>query len=156
MSNGEGGGAIYWKTLLPGSPADSSGFSELLMGTRALKVTLAVRMLQRDLDLGVAPTAPTPLHTDAQAVLDGTGCERMHLLSRWMASRLAMMRWGVASGEISPTKRDSAEMVSDILTKPLGVQAFLQARTRIMGRRVARAGGLEAEGGGAEVRGVRR
>ena len=58
---------------------------------------------------------------------------RMHLLSRWMASRLALMCWGVEAGEIT------------------------------MGRRVACAGGVEAEGGrveaegvGAELRGVGR
>jgi hypothetical protein len=135
MSAGEGGGALYWKTMLPRTPADSTGFAELHMGTRALKVTVAVRMLQRDLDLGVAPTRPTPLFTDAQAVLDGTGCERMHLLSRWMASRLAMMRWGMEVGEIAPTKRDSVMMVSDILTKSLAPTEFSAARARIMGLR---------------------
>ena len=103
------------------------------MCTRALKVAVAVRMLQRDLQLGVSPTGPTTLHTDAQAVLDGTGCERMQLMSRWMSVRLALMRWGIATGEIAPAKRASAAMVSDILTKPLVGAAFVAARARILG-----------------------
>ena len=133
MSRGEGGGAIYWKTVLPPEPADSTGFAELHMCTRALKVAVAVRMLQRDLQLDVAPMRPTLLHTDAQAVLDGTGCERMHLMSRWMSVRLALMRWGMATREIEPAKRASAAMVSDILTKPLVGVAFARARARILG-----------------------
>ena len=133
MSRGEGGGALYWKTLLPPEAADSTGFAELHMCTRALKVAVAVRMLQRDLQLDVAPTGPTVLHTDAQAVLDGTGCERMHLMSRWMSVRLALMRWGLVTREIEPAKRASAAMVSDILTKPLVGVAFAKARERILG-----------------------
>jgi len=133
MSRGPGGGALYWKTVLPPEPADSTGFAELHMCTRALKVAVAVRMLQRDLQLGVSPTGPTTLHTDAQAVLDGTGCERMQLMSRWMSVRLALMRWGIATGEIAPAKRASAAMVSDILTKPLVGAAFVAARARILG-----------------------
>jgi hypothetical protein len=133
MSRGPHGGAIYWSSLLPPEPADSSGFAELHMCTRALKVAVAVRMLQRDLRLGVAPTCPTTLHTDAKAVLDGTGCERMNLMARWMSVRLALMRWGVATGEIAPIKRASAAMVSDILTKPLVGSQFVAARARILG-----------------------
>jgi hypothetical protein len=133
MSKGPNGGAIYWTTLLPPEPADSTGFAELHMCTRALKVAVAVRMLQRDLRLGVAPTGPTVMHTDAKAVLDGTGCERMNLLSRWMSVRLALMRWGVSTGEIIPVKRASAAMVSDILTKPLVGTDFAAARARILG-----------------------
>ena len=138
MSAGDHGGALYWKTLLPPTPADSTGFAELHMCTRAVKVTLAVRMLQRDLGIGVGPTVPTPLHTDAQAILDGTGCERMQLLSRWASVRLAVVRWGTQCGEIAPAKRASALMVSNILTKPVTGALFREGRARILGMLPAR------------------
>jgi hypothetical protein len=94
---------------------------------------VAVRMPQRDPQLGVAPTGPNVMHTDANAVMDGTGCGHMNLMSRWMSVRLALMRRGVATGDISPAKRASAVMVSDMLTKPLTGSEFAAARARTMG-----------------------
>ena len=57
-----------------------------------------------DLDIGIAPTRPTALFTDVQAMIDGTECERLKKSSRWMASKYAMIRWGLACGTIDLRK----------------------------------------------------
>ena len=72
----DGGGALAWKMAAPIAGDDSSGAAELRMGTLAYKYILALRTLQTDLDGGVAPISPTLLFSDAQAIIDGTGCER--------------------------------------------------------------------------------
>ncbi len=54
------------------------------MVARAIKYTIAARAMQRDLDLGIAPTRPTTVHTDVEAVLQGRGGERMTKSARWL------------------------------------------------------------------------
>ena len=67
LSNGQaepdgsrrGGGAFTWKCEAPVEGDDSSAAAELRMLARAIKTTVAARITQRDLDIGIAPTAPT-------------------------------------------------------------------------------------------------
>ena len=104
------------------------------MGSLAYKYILALRTLQVDLDIvGVAPTRPTVLFTDAQAMIDGTGCERLKKSSRWMASRYAVIRWGLACGTIDLRKADAADNCADIVTKCLTGEAFFRHRKTILG-----------------------
>ena len=81
-----GGGAKFcalaWKCAAPAAADDSTGAAELRMGSLAYKYILALRTLQVDLDIGVALTRPTVLFTDAQAMIDGTWCERLKKSSR--------------------------------------------------------------------------
>ena len=86
--------------------------------------------------MGVAPAGPTLLHLDAQAVLDGTTCERLAKKSRWMAMRYAMLRWGMHCRTIDPRKLHSSRNPSDGLTKCLVGAAFLAARARLLGHPV--------------------
>ena len=129
----KGGGALAWKCAAPTAGDDSTGAAELRMGTLALKYIVALRTLQRDLDVGVAPRFPTPLFTDAQALIDGTGCERLSKSSRWMASRYAMIRWGLACGSIDLAKVPAADNCADIVTKCLVGEAFFRHRATILG-----------------------
>jgi hypothetical protein len=103
------------------------------MGSLAYKYTLALRTLQRDLDVGVAPTRPTELFTDAQALIDGTGCERLSKSSRWMATRYAMIRWGLSCGTIELAKVPAEDNCADIVTKCLTGALFFKHRARILG-----------------------
>ena len=103
------------------------------MATLAYKFTLAARFLLAELDVGVAPSEPTSFFLDAQAVLDGTTCERLAKKSRWMAMRYAMLRWGMYCATIRPFKRPSAQNPSDGLTKCLVGPAFQNARARLLG-----------------------
>ena len=128
-----GGGALAWKWAAHAAGDDSTGAAELRMGSLAYKYILALRTLQVDLDIGVAPTRPTVLFTDAQAMIDGTGCERLKKSSRWMASRYAMIRWGLACGTIDLRKADAADNCADIVTKCLTGEAFFRYRRTILG-----------------------
>ena len=75
----------------------------------------------------------TDMHLDAQAVLDGTECERLDKKSRWMAMRYAMLRWGIRCGTIRPLKRASKDNPADGLTKCLTGADFTRARARLLG-----------------------
>ena len=70
---------------------------------------------------------------DAQAVLDGTNCERLAKASRWMAMRYAMLRWGIACGTIAPRKLLTAMNPADGLTKFLIGTPFENGRARLLG-----------------------
>jgi len=128
-----GGGAIAWRCSAPPQGDDSSGASELRMATLAYKYLLAALLLLAELRVGVTPTGPTPFFLDAQAVLDGTTCERLAKKSRWMAMRYAMLRWGIACGTIDPRKLPSSRNPSDGLTKCLIGKPFMNARARLLG-----------------------
>jgi len=127
------GGAIAWKTLLPKTPADSTAAAELILCTYALKIVIAVRLLQAELNVGVAPTAPTEFNTDAKAVVDGAALERLTRTSRWLSMRYAMMRWGLACGVIALRKKAAIHNVSDLTTKPVVGSLFKRLRSRLMG-----------------------
>jgi hypothetical protein len=128
-----GGGALAWRCSAPPQGDDSSGASELRMATLAYKYLLAAHLLLAELRVGVTPTGPSPFYLDAQAVLDGTSCERLAKKSRWMAMRYAMLRWGIACGTIDPRKLPSSRNPSDGLTKCLVGGAFMNARARLLG-----------------------
>jgi len=133
MANGFCGGAIAWKTLVPKTPADSSGAAELILCTHALKIVIAVRILQAELQMGVAPLSPTAFYTDAKAVVDGTALERLTRSSRWLCMRYAMMRWGLACGVIRLLRKSALENVGDLTTKPVAGYLFRRLRSRLMG-----------------------
>jgi hypothetical protein len=128
-----GGGALAWKCAAPSAGDDSTGAAELRMAVLAYKYILAMRTLLVDLDVGVAPTKATDLFSDAQALIDGTGCERLRKSSRWMATRYAMMRWGLACSTIRLAKVAAADNCADIVTKCLVGEAFVRHRRTILG-----------------------
>ena len=128
-----GGGAIAWRCVAPPAGDDSSAAAELRLATLAYKYVVAARFLQCELEVGAAPAEPTPLYLDAQAVLDGTNCERLAKASRWMAMRYAMLRWGIACGTISPRKLLTAMNPADGLTKCLTGAPFENGRARLLG-----------------------
>jgi hypothetical protein len=106
------------------------------MATLAYKYLLAAHLLLAELRVGVTPTGPSPFYLDAQAVLDGTSCERLAKKSRWMAMRYAMLRWGIRCGTIRPLKRASEDNPADGLTKCITGAAFIRARARLLGHPV--------------------
>jgi hypothetical protein len=99
----------------------------------ALKYTIAARTIEIDLDVELAPTRPTDLYTDAQAVLDGKGGERMPKSSRWMGTRYAMVRHAESSETIRLRKARAEDNVADIVTKCLAGEAFKINRAKILG-----------------------
>ena len=128
-----GGGALAWKCEAPEEGDDSSGAAELRMVVRALKYTIAMRTIQRDLAIGIAPTAPTNLYTDAASVVSGRAGERMAKSSRWLAVRYAMVRWAEKCRTIRMGKTTSEGNCGDIMTKCLVGPAFVRHRATILG-----------------------
>ena len=126
----------------PAPPAgdDSSAAVELRLATLEYKYVIAARFLQSELEVGTAPAEPTPLYLDAQAVLDGTNCERLARSSRCMAMRYAMVRWGISCGTISPRKLLAAMNPADGLTKYLTGKPFENGRARLLGLQVPHPG----------------
>ena len=88
-------------------------------------------MSQMDLDIDIAPTKPSDVYIDAQAVLEGAGAERMPKLSRWMGTRYAMVWYAEDSSTVKLRKVRAEFNVADIVTKCLVGAAFV---TRIPGQ----------------------
>jgi hypothetical protein len=139
LSNGRkgagsaGGGAFAWKCETPREGDDSSGAAELRMVTRALKYTVAARTTQRDLDLGIAPTVPTVIFTDASSVVEGRCGDRMAKSSRWLATRYAMIRWAERCKTARIAKLASRANCADIMTKCLTGELFMRHRATVLG-----------------------
>ena len=124
--------------MLPPNGFDSTAAAELHATTVALKYTIAIRTLQNELDLEVAPTEPTQLYTDAQAVTDGSSMERMNRGTRWLAAKYAMVRWGIACRAIALGQVSSEDQIADIVTKAIVGTRFYLLRARVLGLRHSR------------------
>jgi hypothetical protein len=131
------GGAIAWKCLVPKAGDDSPGASELRIAVRAYKCVQGLRTLLLDLGLGLHQLHPTPLFTDSQSVSEGISAEKINKNSRWMASRYAMIVWGVICMTILLSSIPSSGNVSDILTKALVGEPFFRHRATLLGHRPA-------------------
>ena len=71
-------------------------------------------------ELGLPDTTEaTGLFMDAAAVLAGVAMGRVTRESRYLATRLAMLRQAVADGTITLRKIDTKTNPADIFTKPL-------------------------------------
>ena len=127
----KGGGALSWCTVAPRPSDDSPGAAELRMIVAAYKRILGLRTLLADLNLGLEPVGPTPLYTDSKSVADGQACERIDKNSRWMATRYAMVRWGIECGSIDLRLVTGEENCADIFTKALVGETFVRHRRTV-------------------------
>ena len=75
--------------------------------------------LQVEFDIGVGPTEPTSIFTDAKAVTDGSHLEKPTRSSRRLATKYAIIRWGIALRAIRLARVEAGAQTADILTKPL-------------------------------------
>ena len=112
-----GSGAFSVECFSPRTLGDSSQSAELTMSVWASKAIIAFRIALRELKLG--PDGPTELQLDAKAVLDGAGMEKVARRQRYQAVRLAMLRQWIADGVLRLKKVNTADMPSDILSKPV-------------------------------------
>jgi hypothetical protein len=128
-----GGGAFAWKCEAPPQGDDSTCAAELRMVTRAIKYAIAARIIQTDLDIGIAPSTPTIVYTDADAVASGRGAEHMAKSSRWLATRYAMIRWAERCRTIRLARVEAAGNCADIMTKCLTGTTFFRHRSTILG-----------------------
>ena len=126
-----GSGMLTARCTAPPAAAESSGVVELHQAVLAVKSTLGVRILMRE--LGVPPAGPTLLHTDAQVVVDAVKNTRVSQEAKWVAPRYAMVRKAVEDGAIEIRKVATRLNCADIFTKPLTGQAFFDHRAIVLG-----------------------
>ena len=98
------------------------------------------------MELGLLqPGQATDLFMDASVVLSGVSMDRVSRESRYLATRLAMLRQAVADGVITLRKIDTHVNLADIFTKPLVGAALKRLRALVLGLQGEAAG----DGGGA-------
>ena len=103
------------------------------MLTNAYKRVLGIRSLLADLDLGLEEAGATPLWTDSKSAAQGQACEKVDKNSRWMASRYAMVRWGIECGTVELLLAKGPGNCADIFTKALTGEAFVRHRAAVLG-----------------------
>ena len=128
-----GGGALAWRGMAIKAGDDSPAATELRIIVKAYKCLLALRTLLKDLTCGMEQRGPTPIYTDSRAVELGAACEKVKNDSRWMATRYAMIRWGITCGTILLMAIASCDNPADIMTKCLPREAFLRHRAVLLG-----------------------
>jgi hypothetical protein len=128
-----GGGALAWRGVAIKTGDDSPAATELRMIVKAYKCLLALRTLLKDMACGMEQVGPTPIYTDSRAVELGAACEKVKNDSRWMATRYAMIRWGIACGTILLLAVASSENPADMMTKNLSREAFIRHRAVLLG-----------------------
>ena len=128
-----GGGALAWRGFTIRTGDDSPAATELRMVVVAYKCILALRTLLKDMSCGMDQTNPTPLYTDSRSVEQGAACEKVKSSSRWMATRYAMVRWGVACLTIILLAIASCDNPADMMTKCVPKDAFFRHRAVLLG-----------------------
>jgi hypothetical protein len=127
----EESGCTHSRCVSPKQLADSSGGSELIVATLALKELIAERIAAAE--LGVLPDGPHDLHLDASVVISGVAMDRVSRESRYLAAKLGMLRQAVVDGVIRLVKVPTEVNPADIFTKALvGVQ-LRRARALVLG-----------------------
>jgi hypothetical protein len=99
----------------------------------AYKCILALRTLLKDMSCGMDQTTPTPLYTDSRSVEQGAACEKVKSSSRWMATRYAMVRWGITCLTLILLAIASSDNPADMMTKCVPKDAFFRHRAVLLG-----------------------
>ncbi len=71
-------------------------------------------------------------YADSKSVADGQACERIDKNSRWMATRYAMVRWGIECGTVDLRLVSGEDNCADIFTKTLVGEAFERHRRTVL------------------------
>jgi len=137
-----GSGLLSWKCLAPKKPTDSSGAAELVAATYSLKSVQGMRVFLKELRLRpLDPEVPTPFNLDATATLSGVEMEKVSEGMRYVAARLAMLRYGVEIGDIVNQKCPTEDNKADGFTKELTGAKLAKSNELMLGD----AGGGESE-----------
>ena len=126
--------------------SDSSGGNELIAATLFLKELIGERVISAE--LGLLPRGEASiLFMDASAVLSGVAMGRVSRESRYLATRLAMLRQASADGVIDLRKIGTSDNAADIFTKPVVGAALRRLRALVLGNEVPPV--VSSTGGGA-------
>jgi hypothetical protein len=131
--DGRGSAPLTVSSQLPRKTMSSTGAAELEQLARATKAVIGFRIFFRELMQPHLVLDPTPIFTDAQAVLDGTHCRRVSRESKWVCVNLALIRQATEDGTIIAVKCPTADNIADVLTKPLTGPHFLRAQRLLQG-----------------------
>ena len=127
-----GSGLTSFRCLSPRHLSDSSGGNELIVATLLLKERIGERIASAELGL-LPPGKATILFMDASAVLSGVAMDRVSRESRYLATRLAMLRQAVSDGVVAMRKIDTSVNPADIFTKPVVGAALHRLRALVLG-----------------------
>ena len=131
--DGRGSAPLITAAQLPRKVMTATGSAELEQAARATKAVIGIRIFFRELHQSQFVTGPTPVFTDAQAVIDGTHCRRVSREAKWTCINYALMRQAEEDGAVIATKCATEDNVADILTKPLVGPHFVRAQRLIQG-----------------------
>ena len=95
--------------------------------------------MNRELGL-LGPGEATVFCMDAAVVLAGVAMDRVSRESRYLATRLAMLRQAVADGVIVLHKIDTNANPADIFTKPVVGETLRRLRAMVLGNHDGAAG----------------
>lgn len=130
-SPGPTSAVMMWKALTPYRMADGTVGGEGILATYATKELIAWRVLLRE--LGLVAEQPTQLRMDALGTLRGVEMERISQASRYLATRVAMLRQAVQDGAMELVYVPTGDNMADIFTKPLVGATFKKMRALVMG-----------------------
>ena len=131
--NGGASAPISCSSQLPRKVMTATGGAELEQLCRAIKAIIGLRILFRELQQPHLVLEPTPVFTDAQAVLDGTQCRRVTKESKWVSINYALVRQAIADGAVTVHKCPTEENIADVFTKPLTGAPFARAQQALQG-----------------------
>ena len=114
---GENTGVIAFRSALARSIVASTRDSELLACLHCTYRVFSLRLFLAE--IGLQQVAPTPMGSDAMAVLQGVSVKTVHRDSRWSAIRFAVIKQAMEDLLISCYHLPGAENGSDIYTKIL-------------------------------------
>ena len=125
------GCAVSWKSKKQTVVAQSSTEAEYIATGEAVKETLWLRQLARE--LSHAPTSGTLLYGDNQTAIALANNNILHNRTKHIDIRHHFLRDHVRSGEIDLKWVSTNDQEADLFTKPLGRHPFVLLRDRIMG-----------------------
>jgi hypothetical protein len=124
-------GVVLWRALTPRRLADGTVGCEGILATYALKALIGQRVLLQE--LGLLRTGPTRLMMDALGTLRGVEMERVSQASKYLATRVAMLRQAVRDNVMEMVHVPTDGNLADIFTKALVGKAFHRLRAMVMG-----------------------
>ena len=130
-----GSGALWWACSTPPKTGESTGVAELHQIVRCIKAATGTRIYLKE--LGCGPTRPTLTHTDSRTALDAARSSRVSWDSKWVCTRLAMVRNYEADGTGVIVHEDTEDLMADLLSKPLVGDALFEHRATALGLRAS-------------------
>jgi hypothetical protein len=124
------GGAITWKTKLQPTVALSTAEAEYMALGAAVQEAIYIRKILCDLNLKQAQ--PTLIFVDNQAAIHIAKNPVYHQRTKHIDIRHHYTREKIESKEVRLEYKPTAEMIADLLTKPVGVQVFKRLRSSIL------------------------